>query len=58
MRKAYHLPALPSLQSPDIVLAGLALDIQLLAADQDVPTKPSDYQLDALIVGSGTIIRR
>ncbi|KAL6717170.1 hypothetical protein ACLMJK_005085 [Lecanora helva] len=39
-------------------LVGLSLDVQLLPRSQLVPTDPSDYKLNALIMGDGTKVRR
>lgn len=41
----------------DSLSVGLSLDRQLLPDGQSVPTDASDYKLDALIVGDGTIVR-
>lgn len=38
-------------------LVGLALKEQILPTEQDVPTDASDWPLDVLIVGDGSIIR-
>ena len=37
---------------------GLALQEQLLPQDQTVPVGSTDWSLDALAVGDGTILRR
>ncbi|KAL8780490.1 MAG: hypothetical protein Q9213_006450 [Squamulea squamosa] len=39
-------------------LVGLALDEQVLAEGQDVPTDASDWRLDALVAGSSPVRRR
>ncbi|KAK4696884.1 5-formyltetrahydrofolate cyclo-ligase, partial [Lecanoromycetidae sp. Uapishka_2] len=39
-------------------LVGLALDMQLLPEDQVIPTDASDWKLDALVVGDGTVLRK
>lgn len=39
-------------------LVGLALKEQLLMTEQKVPTGASDWPLDALIVGDGSVIRK
>ena len=36
---------------------GLALDVQLLPGDEKIPVDPTDYRLDALITGDGTLIQ-
>ena len=56
MTRPPKISALPC--SSDILLVGLSLDVQLLPEDQHVPTDASDYKLDALVVGNGTIFRR
>lgn len=38
-----------------IFLVGLALDVQLLP--EKVPTDASDWKLDTLIVGDGSVVR-
>ena len=40
-----------------IISVGLALAEQVLPENEIVPTDASDYKLDALIVGDGTVIR-
>ncbi|MCJ1422657.1 hypothetical protein MMC29_000537 [Sticta canariensis] len=39
-------------------LVGLALKEQLLKTEQKIPTDASDWPLDALIVGDGSVIRK
>ena len=41
-----------------IHVVGLALKEQLLPLAQEVPTDSSDWALDALIVGDGTVLKR
>lgn len=41
----------------DVLLVGLSLDVQLLPEGQSAPTDASDHNLDALVVGDGTVIR-
>ena len=36
---------------------GLALQEQVIADDQQIPTSVSDWPLDALIIGDGEILR-
>jgi len=36
---------------------GLALNEQLLPADETVPTDSTDWQLDAILLGDGTFLQ-
>lgn len=41
-----------------IRLVGLALNEQIMPVGQEVPTHPSDWYLDAVVAGDGSIIER
>lgn len=57
MRSSYGCPTSARAFLINIAV-GLALDVQLLPDDQTVPLDASDWALDALVIGNGTVLRK